>query len=563
MKKKILFISLFLLIAIGFSSCSRPKALEDDLRDEDKLGNKIEEEAQGSSKLELNIPLTKPSTLDPLKNNNITYYNFSKLIYQSLFEFDENLKLIPLLAEGYRMEDGEKTIVVDLKKDVYWHNGDKFTSSDVDFTIKMLKESSGDSIYKNIFQAGLGSFGGFNLSSGITSKIIDENTIEIYFNKAYGNTLETLTFPIVNSASYNEEDYKPIGTGPFAFSEYNTSQGISLLKNEKYWNGEVNIPKINGKTYENDDLMLKAFEDGRVDFAYGSGPSLDKYRNNPYIKSLEYISPDYEFLAYNFKKTLFSGEEGKLLRKAIYYGINRQEIVEEVYLGHASQVDTPIYPDSYLTRGVTNIYGYNKEKAKALLTSLGYEELGSDGILRDKRGKKLSLDLITNHTNLFRDGSAEIIKKNLEEIGIEVVLKKPDINLKNPSKEEIDREWASLNRDMQNGNYDIAILGWELSPISDLSFMFHSSFIKASSNFIGYSDREMDSLLEGINYASQEEKLDMYIEVQEYIMEEIPYASLFFVNKALLLKKNIEGDFKPTFFNLFRGIEKHKINQSN
>ena len=537
--------------------------MEEDLKEDSKLGKKVEEEGQGSNKLELNIPLTKPTTLDPLKNNNITYYNFSKLIYQSLFEFDENLNLIPLLAEAYRMEDGEKTIVVDLKNDVYWHNGDKFTSSDVDFTIKMLKEVSGDSIYKNIFQAGLGSFGGFNVSSGISSKIIDENTIEIYFNKAYGNSLETLTFPIVNSASYDEEDYKPIGTGPFAFSEYNTSQGISLVKNYKYWDGEVNIPKINGKTFENDDLMLKAFEDGRVDFAYESGPSLDKYRNNPYIKSLEYISPDYEFLAYNFKKTLLSGEDGKLLRKAIYYGINRQEIVEEVYLGHASQVDTPIYPDSYLTRGVTNTYGYNKEKAKALLTSLGFEDLGSDGILRDKKGKKLSLDLITNHTNTFRNESAEIIKKNLQEIGIEIVLKKGDINLKNPSKEEIDKEWKALNRDMENGNYDIAILGWELSPISNLSFMFHSSFIKTSSNFISYSDREMDSLLEEINYARQEEKLDMYIELQEYIMEEIPYASLFFVNKALLLNKNIVGDFKPTFFNLYRGIEKHKINQAN
>lgn len=555
MKKSIRIISVYLILSIILSACGSVKALQDE---ED--GKSYMEEGKLAIEAELNIPLTRLSSLDPLNNTNFSYYNFSKLIYQSLFELDTSFKPVPLLVENYRIGDEGRTIEIQLKDDIYWHNGDKFTARDVEFTIEQLKNLEDVSIYSKILTSGLGSFNRANIKNIIRTKVVDETRIEIYFDKLYGNNLELLTFPIVNEKSYlSDGRYLPIGTGPFTYLDYNASQAISLIKNDNYWDGDVGITKINGKIFENEESILMAFENGRVDFAYSIGVDLKEYEKNPNINILEYISPEYEFLGYNFGKDLLSGEDGRAIRKAIYYGIDRQEIIEEVYLGHASQVDTPIYPQSYLTQGVTNTYGYNKGKAKDILKGIGFEEIGRDGVLQDSLGRKLSFQLVTNYSNPDRRQTAEIIKRNLQDIGIEIVFKYPYSGIDSLDKKSLDQEWDELNKIIRRGDYDLSILGWELSELNDTSFMFHSSFINTGSNVVGYKDDEMDDLLEAIYFSSRQDKLARYIDLQEKIMEELPYASLFFKNKALLLRGNIKGDFNPTFFNIYRGIEKYKL----
>lgn len=555
MKKRISFISILLILSILFSSCNSLKKFENK-----STKGKENLEKPSSFDEKIVIPLTKISTLDPLKNNNFNYYNFSKLMYEGLFEFDKNLEVIPLLVDKYSIEDEGRMVALELKKDIYWHNGDKLTTKDIVFTIDTIKNLDEESIYKSRILSALGSFKPFNIKTSIKTNIIDENKIEIYFDDIYSNNLEALTFPIINKNSYNEsgDKYLPIGTGPYKYEKYNSSSGVNLIKNDNYWNGKVNIPKILGKIFQNEDLILKAFEDGRTDFANSVGVDLEKYKNVSDTRVLEYISPEYEFLGYNFKNKLLNGEKGEAIRKAIYYGINRQEIIEKVYLGHATQVDTPIHADSYLTKDVTNMYGYYIDKAKYILKDNGFDFVDSDGILKDNLGRRLSFRLITNSSNRDRRKVAEIIKNNLKDIGIEILLEYPEVDLAGLDNEKINAEWKLLNKAIQDGKYDIALLGWELSLIQDTSFMFHSSFKYADSNFIRYKDKIMDNLLQDAYLSSREDKKKAYEDLQVHIMEKIPYGSLYFINKSLLLRDNIEGPLEPTFFNLYRGLEKCK-----
>lgn len=556
MKKKVFFVSILLILSILFSSCNSIGNLEA----KDNKGKEIVEKPS-SFDGKIVIPLTKLNTLDPLENNNFTYYNFSKLIYQGLFEFDKNLEVIPLLVDNYSIEDEGKTIALELKQDIYWHNGDKLTTEDIVFTIDTIKNLDDESIYKNRIASALGNFKSFNMKTSIKTNIIDESKIEIYFDDIYANNLEALTFPIINKNSYSKSDggYLPIGTGPYKYEAYNGSSGVDLIKNDKYWNGKVNIAKILGRVFQDEDLILKAFEDGRTDFAISTGIDLEKHKNDSSMRVLEYISPEYEFLGYNFKNKLLNGEKGELIRKAIYYGINRQEIIEKVYLGHATQVDTPIHPDSYLTKDVTNIYGHYIDKAKDILKSSGFVVVDSDGILHDNLGRRLSFRLITNSSNKDRMKAAEIIKESLKDIGIEILLEYPKIDSDSLDNEKIDVEWKLLNKSIQDGKYDIALLGWELSLVQDISFMFHSSFKYSGSNFISYNDKIMDNLLEDAYLNSREDKKKAYEDLQVYIMEKLPYGSLYFTNKSLVLRSNIKGPLEPTSFNLYRGLEKCKV----
>lgn len=563
MKKRVFIINIILIIGILFSSCSKVIPLDKEKVEENvEVQNDNGKKSKESLKDEFNIPLTKIDTLDPLENKKADYDHFINIVYDSLFEFDEELQVIPVLVEKYEIIENGKTIEIQLKDNIYWHNGNKLTSEDVVFTIEKLKEAEDSSIYKDRMSSALSTFSKDNIENKIRTKIIDERKIVIYFDKIYGNNLESLTFPIVCKDSYiSEDDYQPIGTGPFIFKNYNNSQGITLFKNDKYWDGQVNISKINGKIFENEDLILNAFVDGRIDFVNNVEVDLERYRKNSYIDILEYLSPEYEFLGFNFNNKILNGEDGIKIRKAIYYAIDRQEIIEKVYLGHATQIDTPFYPNSYLSKEVVNAYGYNPEKAKGLLKEAGFSKLGKDGILKDDFERKLEFSLVTNSSNPYRRKITQMIKENLEEIGIALVLDYPRVDLENLNNEELDSEWSILNKTLKTGKYDLAFLGWELSVISDISFMFHSSFIREGSNLIFYKNSEMDKLLESLYFNNRKGKKDLSENLQEYIMEEIPYASFFFKNKALLFNSSIKGPLEPTYFNPYRNIEKCKILQ--
>lgn len=515
----------------------------------------------------ITIPLTNLNTLNPLYANSSSYYHFSKLIFEGLFDFDENLDIVPRLVHRYEISNNGRTVSIELKDNIKWHDGQEFSSSDVKFTIDAIKQSDSNSIYKRAIKSGLGTFEATDIYRIIDVDIIDNRNININFNREYSNNLEVLTFPIIPQHIFNgniamaleRENYKPIGTGPYRFVEYERFKNIILSKNVDYWNGKPYIDKIIGKVLEDEEAILSAFESGQLNVATTIGVDWDKYKQNSRIKIYEYISPNYEFLGFNFQNDLLKGDNGKAIRKAINYGIDRQAIIEKVYLGHGTQVDVPIHPNSYLYSNEANIYGYNKEKAKYILEETGFVDIDNDGILEDQNGRELSFKLFIGSNNAYRLKTSELIIQNLKDIGIHITIESED-NYETRLK---DIQYSEIDTNIKNGNFDIVLLGWELSVTPDLSHMFHSSKIKDGTNFIRYSNESMDEILNKAFYdGERENKKGNYEKIQDQIIEELPYISLFFRNRGLLVDRRVEGNLNPTFFNIYNQIEKCFIPKS-
>ncbi|MFA5576193.1 MAG: peptide ABC transporter substrate-binding protein [Tissierellaceae bacterium] len=516
------------------------------------------------------VPLTNFDTLNPLMTENSSYYFFSKLMFEGLFEFDEDLNIKNQLAKSYAISDGGRTIEIQLLEDVYWHDGEKLTAKDIQFTINTIKYADTNSTYKQMFSKALGSFSPSDLRRIIDIKLLDDTSLEISFDRAFSNNLEVLTFPIIPehlfaTAKGGNKDYakaleinnyNPIGTGPFKFEAYEKMKQINLSANENYRGQRPYIDHIIGKVLENEEDILTAFETGQINMATTVGVDWDKYKQNNRIRSYEFVSNHYEFLGFNFSNEIFSGEAGRSLRRAIAYGVDRQAIIQNLYLGHGTQIDVPIHPDSWLLSPKANSYGYNFDLARNELMKIGYMDKDGDGILEDEEGNKLSLTLLTNSYNLMRYKTAELIKNDLAKLGIEIKIS-PLPNLdKDISVEDIERQWEELNEQLIAGDYDIALLGWQLSVIPDLSFAFHSSQIAYESNFINYSNEKMDQSLESAFLEGDRgKKLGSYEQIQGIIVEELPYFSLFFKNKALLIDRKIMGDLSPSFYNPYSGIE--------
>ncbi len=567
--KRIISIILIIGLMFAFSACDKKNIDDDGLINED--GEDIVIEYKPAYGGKINVPITYIKTLNPILNGNLSLYYFNKLIFEGLFDFNETMNVKPLLAEKYEIGENGRIIKVKLRENISWHDGNPFTAEDVKFTIDVLKYGSTKSVYFDMLSSIYKPANPDDLLHILNVKIIDDFNIEIIFDRSYSNALESLIFPIIPKHQFfNEgekdrtayenalimENYNPIGTGPYRFVEYQENKIVRLEYNPNWWNGKVYIEEIVGQILTDEEVAITAFESQKVDLALALEVDWEKYAQNNQIDIYDFISQNYVFLGFNFANELFAGEKGQALRKAIAYGINRQNIINKVYLGHGSQIDVPISPNSWLISDKANTYTFNVNKAKNVLEEAGWEDKNDDGFYEDEKGNRLSIRLLTNSYNELRQKTADIIVENLRNIGIEVLKDYSTETNENISEEMAQNQWQEVLNKISNGDFDMTLLEWELSYIPDLAFAFHSSQIEAGTNIISYNNESIDNLIvDAFQAESRIEKKETYDRLQSLLVDDLPYVSLFFKDSALLLNSKIKGDINPQSFNIYYNIQ--------
>ena len=181
MKDKRFLLVLTLLLSIMLISCD--KVIEQSKAD---IVIENEKPVEGGT---INISSVEPGSLNPLLNNSKSYSEISELIFQSLVEYDENLKITPVLAQSWSFENGSSKLLVKLKDNVFWSDGESFTAGDVKFSMDTIKASE-NSIYKS------------NLEHISSYKVRDSETIEIVFDQPFAIAIDMLSFPIIPQHIY-------------------------------------------------------------------------------------------------------------------------------------------------------------------------------------------------------------------------------------------------------------------------------------------------------------------------------------------------------------------------
>ena len=553
--KRIRILLLIVIMLFSLTSCGD----DEDNEGSDEVKALDEERVSGG---ELNVPLAHVKPLNPLLNSDSSAYYFNKLIFESLFEFGENLEPTEQLVESYALnEDGIIDIV--LKKNVKWHDGENLKAEDVKFTIDTIKYGTKHKKYETQVSDLYKNEGILNLDD-IKDVIVKNNReLSIVFGENKANIIETLTFPIIPSHVFkgdfdkalSENDYIPVGTGPFKQAKYEKLKTVTLESFDSYWGDKPLIKTIRGRILKDEDLSLTSFSAGQIDATFSLGTDWEKYTQDESVDVHEFPSRHFEFLAINSKSTVLKGEKGLAIRKAIAFGINRKNIISKVYQGHATVSDTPVNPNSYLTTDKLNeTYKYNASKARKLLQEAGFNDQNNDGIYEDEDGTVLTLKLTTNSYNQLRVKTLDMISDDLKNIGIKIEKDYEFIKNVDAEDEQVERDWENFQSKVKSRDFEIALIGWDTSFMEDLSQMFRSDSLD---NFSHYKSEKMDSALDDISSSvKRDEKINNYEKAQRVFLEELPYVSLFFTNGAVLVNKKINGDIIPNYINIYTDIDK-------
>jgi peptide/nickel transport system substrate-binding protein len=315
---------------------------------------------------------TEPDTLDPQNHNFTTSFNVLNNIYDSLVEFDRNVKIQPRLAESWRQVD-DLTLEFKLRKGVKWHDGTDFTAEDVKFNndriaesfaketdpVKRLKRSSTWTLLKE-------------------AKVIDANTVQLITKEPAPTLLARLTGEHIISKKFVTEKgnefvgVNAMGTGPYKFVEWKKAQYVDVEANDGWFNGAPKVKKIRFRPIADAQTRVAALQAGEVDIITDVTPEVAKQLETARTTVSSIPGGRTIFIILNtLDDTPVPALKDKRVRQALNYAVDRDAILQSILLGNGAKVPGPINK-YYFAYEELPMYNYDPAKAKQLLTEAGY-----------------------------------------------------------------------------------------------------------------------------------------------------------------------------------------------
>ena len=524
------YILFILICSILLVSC-------DEIENMNQPEVKIEQEKPSAGGT-LVIGSVEPRELNPLRVNSMSFLDVSKLIFEPLAEYDNSLKLVPVIAQSWQFDSGSAQAIVTLKNNIFWSDGEKITSADVVFSLDTIKNAQSSAFKEKLLHI-------------YSYQAMDESTVKITFDQAFGEAFDVLTMPIIPEHLFrNNEQAVPVTSGPYKIASYTKLKQLELVPNDKWIRlGSVKekgtnpyIEKINIKFINDMDAFSTAFQAKELDVLHTQSYDWEKYSEMKDVKTYKYTSQYYDFIGFNFNNSIF---QDKAVRRAAMAAINRRGIIDKYLLGNAVLTDAPVNPNSWLYDGKDVIGSPRTVDAQNLLKEAGFEDTNNDKVLErkfDDKTQTLRFTLITNSENEFRQKAAQEIKKNLEDVGFAV-----EIQI---------MSFEEMKTAIDTKKFDAVLTGYNLSPSQDLSFAFHSSQIIGGKNFMSYSNLNMDNwLYQAYTSTNDDMRKEVFGKIQQTFRDEVPCISLFFRESAIVVRDKVKGDISPDTINPYRNIQ--------
>lgn len=536
-----MLIMIFLLTGCQKKEIGTSDTKEQKVVSEEKTTQATQVKEEGNT---LYLAMRTVQTLNPLLNADETVDNILKLIYMPLIQLDEKRKPVPCIAKSWHFGEDKRTLFLELNSNIAWQDGTALTADDVIFSLNTIRSAAPESVYKDV----MGYIAGYNKTG--------EYSLSITFQQVFSGNIYALSFPVISSSYYrgesvlnSEKNMAPMGNGYFKFDYFKPTKELKLEKNQNCFWGAPKIEEVLVSISADKGTDFYSFKQGIINVLAADVTDIGKYDSTKNTNLFEYNSNYYDFIGFNFQKSLFQDIH---IRQAVAYALPKDAILDSVYLGHGVLADTPINPTSWLHEDKVQKYPYSLVEADKLLQASHWKSKAKGGIRErntNELAETLKTSILVNEENEARRQIAVRLADELRALGFDVTI---DV-----------QPYEAYVQKLENKDFDMFIGGWQLSVVPDYSFMLHSSQINGGRNYSAYSSEEMDGLLAAAYGAVDDTQVQKaYSNLQKNIAKELPYVSIAYRNSALFADERINGNIKPLENDIFYTISQWSLSNS-
>ena len=442
-------------------------------------------------------------SLEPTDN----YFGWVVMRYglgECLVKFDKKMNSTPWLADKWQISDDKLTWTFHINDKACFSNGTKLTGELAAASILRTFEKAPRA--KSMFE--------YESIKGEGQNVIIKTKHPV---PTLPGMLGDPLFIIVDTQTIKDRDTAkqgPICTGPYAVKSY-TKAKAEMVKNEKYWDGEVPFKAVDILTIDDPNTRAMALQKGEIDFAINIAAGDLQLFNNKDKYNVSSIASLRDVLArLNVRPERPLGD--LKVRQALLRSLDRVTY-NKVLLKDTFVPGGPYLPPS-VDYGYDQLYKedpnqYNVESAKKLLAEAGWKDTNGDGYV-DKNGKNLELDFVFYSGRAELPLYAEATQADAKKVGIKVNLKNVDYNV--------------LDGIGRKGDYDLLISNVLCLQAGDPE-VFMNMYLKTGQeqNGSGYSNPEYDALSDklGVEFDPAKRR-ELIIEMQKVILDDA--ASLVF-----------------------------------
>ncbi len=493
----------------------------------------------------------KPDTLNPAYAFLTESYTIFDLVYSTLVTEGTNGEYVGMLAKDWSVSDDGLTWTFHLKDGIKWHNGKTFTAGQLAWAINAVMENPDGWAASSNYTSG---FSQVTAPNDATVVIVTDYPIA---NMEYRVSFLYAVYPPDFEGFATPEDlqnftnFAAVGTGMFKMNTFDKDTGVLILDaNRDYFDGSPKIDQVIFQTFDNSDAMIQALKVGEVDllnevpasafatvkgFAGVTAIALTgRYFNELIINS---VDPNNDPAP-----TGNHALADPVVRQAIAYSINKQDIVDIVLQGLGTPADTIVPPTLgggfWHNQNISDL-PFDIVKASSLLEEAGYLK-GADGV-RSKGNLRLEFRLQFPSDNSVYPRIADMLANWFSEAGMKAI----------PEAVDSDSLVAATT---PAGDYDLVIWGWGPDPDPDfiLSVMTTDQFVPGGWSDSGYHNPEYDQLyLDQQRAVVKAERQAIVWKMQEMIFNDRPYIVLYYEK----LLQAYRSDRFTGFIELPLGIE--------
>lgn len=453
------------------------------------------------------------ATLHPITGDNQVNRELAGLVYQGLYELDNQFVPNPVLAaSGAPGADGYSW--------TFTLNGEAVFSDGTPLTAQHAAASLNAARASGIYAGRL---------SAITGVAADETTLTVYLSAPNGNLPALLDVPIVLE---REGAPAPLGTG---YYQYEASGERLCLRANPHHRAASALP------YSTIPLTAVTGADERIaSFDSGAVTAVTTEFSDPY--ALGYSS-SYETCDYPTTGLLYVGFQASsgpcqsnLVRQAFSRAIDRERAAQVLLSGHADPASLPVSPlcGDYDAEAAA-LLAYDLEAAAGLLEQAGYTRSEEDGLLYHRR-TPLEVTLLVNSDNESRQAVAEAVTAALAELGVKVTVSS--------------LSWNGYTAALAAGQFDLYVGEVRLTGDFD-----PSPLLTGTLNYGGYSGWELAQALGAWRAARGEARAQAAGELWALFAQDAPIAPICFKRGSLLVRWGMVSGLQPTRANPFHRME--------
>ncbi len=398
MKKVKFFAAVLLIIAIlagTFSACSDA---DTDPSEETGVQGGQSSSSGTSSNGDITLCYSKSDSLNPFFAQGITNQMLATIFCDPLFKVDNNFKPTGVIAESAEINDKRITVTL---KNTQFSDGSSVSASDVKYSFDLAKKSKAYS----------------STLSNVASASVSGSKVIFTLSVADKYVENVLTFPIVKSGTADDKDSRPIGSGRYKLD--GTDQNPFFSVNTKNAAGNsAHFKTLSLLNLPDSDALINSLQIGNTDFIFDDLSSGSYKRINATVK--EVSLNNMVFLGVNSSNEFLANDA---IRQAVSAAIDRSTIATTAYQGHSVASALPFHPNwsELSAASVDPLPDYDKTQAETILKEAGITEKNNKNILLFNK-KPITLKLIVNENNSFRNEAAVLISQQLKKIGFDVTV---------------------------------------------------------------------------------------------------------------------------------------------